>query len=49
MDSIGIKADDAYFGGEMHTLQDLSAWFFAGKGFLFHRQRNPLLICANVL
>ena len=25
MDSIGIKADDAYFGGEMHTLQDLSA------------------------
>ena len=24
MDSIGIKSDDAYFVGEMHTLKDLS-------------------------
>ena len=24
MDSIGIRADDAYFVGEVHTLQDLS-------------------------
>jgi len=24
MDSIGTRADDAYFVGEIHTLQDLS-------------------------
>jgi len=33
-DSIWIRADDAYFVGEMYTLQDLSVWFCAEKEFL---------------
>ena len=33
-DSTWIRADDAYFLGEIFTLQDLSVWFCADKGFL---------------
>ena len=29
-----IRADDAYFVGEIYTLSDLSVWFCAEKGFL---------------
>jgi len=34
VDSIWISADDAYFVGEIYTLQDLNVWFCAEKGFL---------------
>jgi len=32
--SVWIRANDAYFVGEIYTLYDLGVWFFAGKGFL---------------
>ena len=34
IDYIWIRADDAYFVGEMYTLEERCVWFFAGKGFL---------------
>ena len=33
-DSILIRADDAYFVGEIYTLYELGVWFFSGKGLL---------------
>ena len=37
--SLWTRPDDAYFVGEIYTLQELSVWFFAGKG-LFSIERE---------